>query len=176
MCAAFCAPNIFASGGFDGVTIVWNLESGAAKGRLLHERHTNPGESQADRSARLASGSSVSVDKLAFVPTADELCPLLISAGGDGYLRCWDAGSLQLLLVFPCQPAGGACCGMDVMTTLRWERCSATLVVGDAKGRVALWDGSGLVSFVKGQDGSTRAARASASATSKVAYDPEEVR
>ena len=37
-CLGYCAPNLLASGGYDGVILMWNLASGTARGgRLIHE-------------------------------------------------------------------------------------------------------------------------------------------
>ena len=34
LCASFAAPNVLATGGYDGLILVWNLDSGALKGKL----------------------------------------------------------------------------------------------------------------------------------------------
>ena len=155
----------------DGMRFV--IDSGAVKGRLLHERLAEP--DSAGRGTRLASGSSISVEQLSFATlTADQPAPLLISAGGDARLRCWDANTLRLLFVFPLLPPGGACCGADPITVVRWNQDSATLAVGDAVGRVAMWDGSRLEAVLnssKAIDGPGR----SGSYGTKAPVDPQEV-
>jgi len=34
LCASFAAPNVLATGCYDGQILVWNLDSGALKGKL----------------------------------------------------------------------------------------------------------------------------------------------
>ena len=83
---------------------------------------------------------------------------LLISAGGDGRLRCWNVLAMRLLFVLPLtppiardplqrppRPAAGLGVGRDAITALRWERRLGMLLAGDAAGRVAVWDCSSLV-------------------------------
>ena len=82
----------------------------------------------------------------------------MISAGGDGRLRCWNVLAMRPLFVLPLtppiardplqrppRPAAGLGIGRDAITALRWERRLGMLLAGDAAGRVAVWDGSALV-------------------------------
>lgn len=136
LCASFAPPNLLAAGAFDGTVLVWNLDSGAIKGRLTHE-------------------GLVSVEHLAFLSfsRSHTAPPLLLSAGGDGRLRCWCAVTLRLFFAFPLTPPPGACSGTHPITSLVWDQPTTTLLVGDAAGRLALWGCSRLEGVLHPREG-----------------------
>jgi len=177
LCASFCAPNVLATGGFDGIAMVWNLDSGAVKGRLLHERVSDHIEAVVDRKrAQLTGSSSISVEHLTFVSLAtDQMAPLLISAGSDSRLRCWCSTTLGLLFVFPLLPPGGAYCGVDAITMLSWNQSSATLMIGDAAGRTAFWSGAKLENALNPLKGATDGQTRANSHMNKVLLNPADV-
>ena len=91
----------------------------------------------------------ISVDALAFLHLPGETPnPLLVSSGADGRLRFWSVVSSSLLFVLPLSPPPGiySAGGSDVPTigALHWHPKSMRLVVGDADGRIGVWDGKRL--------------------------------
>jgi len=135
LCGAFSPPNVLATGGYDSMMIVSNLESGAVRGKLLHEGRqgihglTRP-------------GGHTPVSHLTFICAHDGAAPsLVISAGGDGRLRCWHLGVMQLMFVLPFAPAGGLYCGTEPISALSWSSSHCILLAADAGGHAGLWDG-----------------------------------
>ena len=167
LCASFAAPNVLATGSYDGLILVWNLDSGALKGKLATPAVPSAASDEPPPSATSLHPESTpapSVDQLTFLqPPAraqggNHAVQLLVSAGGDGRLRCWNVLAMRLLFVLPLtppiardpqhrppRPAAGLGIGRDAITALRWERRLGMLLAGDAAGRVAVWDCSSLV-------------------------------
>ena len=161
-CLTHCSPNLLATGGYDGAILQWNLAAGTRRGMpMLHAPVAQAGA--ASGSAPLGGGgggfgarefahrssSMISVDALAFLHLPGETPnPLLVSSGADGRLRFWSVVSSSLLFVLPLSPPPGiySAGGSDVPTigALHWHPKSMRLVVGDADGRIGVWDGKRL--------------------------------
>ena len=52
LCASFAAPNVLATGCYDGQILVWNLDSGALKGKLATPSASRDDDSLAELQPR----------------------------------------------------------------------------------------------------------------------------
>eukprot|EP00741_Cyanophora_paradoxa_P004058 tig00000760_g3942.t1 len=80
---AHCEPGLLASCSYDGLVVLWNTATGAAKHRCYAP------------SIAALEGHVRSVEKVLFLPHRSQT---LVAAGADGYLRFWNPRTGQLLL------------------------------------------------------------------------------
>ena len=127
---AFCPPNLLATSSYDGMIIVWNLQSGAVKSRLQPlPNHGGQGLL-----------SSRAVECLRFLdPGLMREVIVLASCGADGSLRFWNTRLGECLLTVE-----GVCLPGDSLLHMAVDETSTFLVTGDSSGRVKVWDMSHL--------------------------------
>ena len=74
---------------------------------------------------------------------------LLFTCASDARLRCFNLISMQLLFVMPrLPPVGCYSSGMEV-TDLQWSRTSRILMLAETSGRLALWEGSAEMIYLR---------------------------
>ena len=130
LCTSLQLPSTLATGSYDGVVIVWNIDSGAIKLKLQVP----------DFDSKILTERSV--EKVLFLKTKPGV---LLAAYADNHVRFWDAFMGEgMYLERYCGHEGGA--GVIVMCT---DPDNQVLATGGADGRVKVWDISGF-------DGSTR--------------------
>ena len=57
LCASFAAPNVLATGCYDGQILVWNLDSGALKGKLATSSASRDDDALAELPSRSAAAA-----------------------------------------------------------------------------------------------------------------------
>ena len=129
---AFCPPNLLATSSYDGMIIIWNLQSGAVKSRL-QPVPTNGSQGLLHSRA---------VECLCFLDGRARLKSellVLASCGADGSLRFWNTRLGDCLFTVE-----GACSQGDSLQHMAVDETLTFLVTGDSSGRVKVWDMSHL--------------------------------
>jgi WD40 repeat protein len=122
---AFCPPNTIATGSYDGIIIVTNIQSGY----ILHV--FNPFEYEVEPSINL------SIDKALFLSTRirSKEAASLITSGSDGLLRFWNTQKGRLL--WKTDATNGRKEGIYCLLT---DDLNHRLFTADAAGWVSVWD------------------------------------
>ena len=140
---AQCPPNVLATGAYDGMIIIWNLESGAVKFRLIPDEYkprvtmapsaVGHGGGGGDLLAGLKQmGPAVSdmraIEVIKFLNTKQYA---LLATGADGILRLWNTVDGRLLW----SEHGGHPANESIVS-IGLESTDETFVTGDTSGVV----------------------------------------
>lgn len=149
--AAYCSPNILATGSYDGEIVIWNTQSENAT-RKLQARSRQRwarrplADSEADAMSRPTTSESQTselefsfvISSLTFLTTrmingvATGECADLVSSGGGGWVRFWNTNLATLLSEFIAHPhAGNAITATD--------KNNEYLITGDSDGAIKVW-------------------------------------
>ena len=92
-CLAFYHPNTLASGSDDGEIILWNMDSGFVKHKLV-DLSQKRSALQTPNSRFYSAAKSQAVEQIAFLPQS----AIVVGCYADGWLRFWDSNRGALLL------------------------------------------------------------------------------
>ena len=127
---SFGSPNLLATGGYDGVVLLWNLDSGVVRHSLAAPAAATPREDEARRVGQRA------VWRLLFLGQRSQT---LCACGADGWLRFWNPKDGEAVWE---QHAGHEGEGLVALAT---DPANALLFTGDTAGCIKAWDVSRFV-------------------------------
>lgn len=154
LCLAQEAPTVLATGDFDGVIIVWNVESGAVRHRLTPPPPPAAG-ADADKYAPATDRAAESIcfvstkargDRVPDMPKEFGAAPpplVLAASYADGHVRLWNVTEGRCVGDFHAGHRAG-----EGVLSIASDPSGTRLVTGDSVGRIRLWDIGALMNGI----------------------------
>jgi WD40 repeat protein len=160
LCIAQAPPAILATGDFDGVIIIWNVESGAVRHKLAPPPLPDAGGGGGGGGNAYAPVTDRAAESLSFVSGsgagaaeaardaqergASATPPLVLAASyADGHVRFWNVTEGRCVADFHAGHRAG-----ESVLAVATDPGGTRMVTGDSVGRVRLWDISRVVEAI----------------------------
>lgn len=171
LCSAFCAPNLLATAAYDGVVLVWNLNSQCVLYKYQAGEHREKVEATRNVGVldHVAALDAAAVVSLAFIPPPPtdlhlNSVPAIMAGGGDGVLRVWHLWDPKRDPVC----VNTAIVPDTAIKVIRYCNVMSVVYVGDARGRVKMYTLTKRMLAMAGENEASRRSttRAAAAASS----------